>query len=51
MGLFLEEKTLEYLERSKDIENYAEKVANEEIDYYTALEKIYEKLKKEVLCK
>lgn len=48
---YIEEKTLEYLERSKDIENYAEKVANEEIDYYTALEKIYEKLKKEVLCK
>ncbi len=48
---YIEEKTLEYLERSKDIENYAEKVANEEIDYYTALEKIYEKLTKEVLCK
>ncbi len=48
---YIEEKTLEYLERSKDIENYAERVANEEIDYYTALEKIYEKLKKEVLCK
>ncbi len=48
---YIEDKTLEYLERSKDIENYAEKVANEEIDYYTALEKIYEKLKKEVLCK
>ncbi len=48
---YIEEKTLEYLERSKDIENYAKRVANEGIDYYTALEKIYEKLKKEVLCK